>query len=265
MHRLNGVGLAALDRHTTTSRSYDLLSNSLSQNQITHLQSQLVSFRSALTAFAIKHREDILHDPAFRHRFTQMCSSIGVDPLAGPRKGGWWAELLPSVGDWQYELGVQIVDVCVSTRERNGGMIELSELVRLVRKLRGLSADQDGKGKGRINEEDIIRSVKTLSPLGAGYTVVTLNDGRKMVRSVPKELDEDQAIILALARAPGKYGRITIDELVVEREKGGRGWTRERARGALDNMLLQDGLCWVDEQDNIHDRVYWVTSAMKWD
>ncbi|KAJ4481203.1 winged helix DNA-binding domain-containing protein [Lentinula aciculospora] len=265
MHRLNGVGLAALDRHTSTTRSYDILSTSLSQTQVTHLQSQLTSFRSALTTFAINHREDILHDPAFRHRFTQMCSSIGVDPLAGPRKGGWWAELLPSVGDWQYELGVQIVDVCVSTRERNGGMIELSELVRLVRKLRGVPDDQDGKGRGTITEEDIIRSVKTLSPLGAGYTIVTLDDGRKMVRSVPKELDEDQAVILALARTPGKYGRVTIDDLVLGREKGGKGWIRERARGALENMSLRDGLCWIDEQDTVHDRVYWVTSAMKWD
>ncbi|KAJ3723652.1 vacuolar-sorting protein SNF8 [Lentinula raphanica] len=265
MHRLNGVGLAALDRHTSTSRSYDLLSTSLSQQQVAHLHSQLNSFRSALTTFATNHRDDILHDPAFRHQFTQMCSSIGVDPLAGPRRGGWWAELLSSVGDWQYELGVQIVDICVSTRERNGGMIELSELVRLIRKLRGVPDGQDEKKKGTVTEEDIIRSVKTLSPLGAGYTIVTLDDGRRMVRSVPKELDEDQAVILALARDPGRYGKLTIDDLVLQRDEGGRGWTRERARGALENMLLRDGSCWVDEQDPVHDKVYWVTSAMKWD
>ncbi|KAF5382273.1 hypothetical protein D9757_008955 [Collybiopsis confluens] len=251
MHRLNGVGLAAFDRHTSTTQSFAALSSTLTQNQVSHLQNQLSSFRSALSTFAANHREDILSDPSFRHRFTQMCSSIGVDPLAGPRKGGFWAELLPGLGDWQYELGVQIVDVCVSTRERNGGMIELSELVRLVRKLRGA---------GQITEDDIIRSVKTLQPLGAGYQIITLTDGRKMVRSVQKELDEDQTVILALSRAPGRYGRLTEEDLVRE-----KGWTRERARGALENMLIRDGLCWVDEQDELYDRVYWVTSAMKWD
>ncbi|KIK66158.1 hypothetical protein GYMLUDRAFT_38676 [Collybiopsis luxurians FD-317 M1] len=256
MHRLNGVGLAAFDRHTSTTQSFAALSSTLSQTQISHLQTQLTSFRSALTTFATNHREDILSDPSFRHKFTQMCYNIGVDPLAGPRKGGWWAELLPGLGDWQYELGVQIVDVCVSTRERNGGMIELSELVRLVRKLRGVS---DGQA-GQITEDDIIRSVKTLQPLGAGYQIITLTDGRKMVRSVPKELDEDQTVILAIARMPGKYGRVTEEDLVQE-----KGWTRERARGALENMLIRDGLCWVDEQDEVYDRVYWVTSAMKWD
>ncbi|KAE9399424.1 winged helix DNA-binding domain-containing protein [Gymnopus androsaceus JB14] len=220
MHRLNGVGLAGLDRHSESTRSYAALSSSLSQSQIRHLESQLT----------------IRADANFRHKFTQMCGSIGVDPLAGPRKGGWWAELMPGFGDWQYELGVQVVDVCVSTREKNGGMMELAEVVRLV------------------TEEDIIRCIKTLQPLGAGYQIVDLGDGRKMVRSVPKELDSDQAVILALARQPGKFGKITEEELVEE-----KGWTRQRAKGALENMLIRDGLCWH------YDRVYWVTSAMQWD
>ncbi|KAL0947172.1 hypothetical protein HGRIS_013297 [Hohenbuehelia grisea] len=249
MHRLGGVGLAAFERHEQSKRSFAELSNELSQSQVDHLHSQLNQFRTALARFASSHRETIKNDPTFRHAFQQMCSSIGVDPLAGPRKGGWWAELL-GIGDWQYELGVQIVDVCVSTRERNGGVIEMAELVRLVTKLRGVSA-------GTITEDDVVRSIKTLHPLGAGYQVVEVG-GIKMVRSVVKELDEDQAIVLALAQESG--GRIVEDTLVDR-----KGWTQERAHAALDNMLLRDGLCWLDEQDKQHDRVYWVTSAMQWE
>ena len=37
-----------------------------------------------------------------------MCSKIGVDPLASSK--GFWAQLL-GVGDFYYELGVQIVEV----------------------------------------------------------------------------------------------------------------------------------------------------------
>jgi ESCRT-II complex subunit VPS22 len=178
-----------------------------------------------------------------------MCSSIGVDPLAGPRKGGWWAELF-GLGDWQYELGVQIVDVCVSTRERNGGMIEMSELIRLITKLRGVMGDT-------ITEDDITRSITTLQPLKAGYQVVDVG-GRKMIRSVVKELDEDQAVVLVLAREEG--GKIVEERLVRE-----KGWTRERARAALENMLLRDGLCWLDDQDDVYGRAYWIPSAMQWD
>ncbi|KAF5387061.1 hypothetical protein D9615_001796 [Tricholomella constricta] len=249
MHRRGGVGLAAFDRQEQSNRSFAQLSSALSQSQVDHLHSQLNQFRTALARFASTHRESIRSDPTFRHEFQQMCSSIGVDPLAGPRKGGWWAEML-GLGDWQYELGVQIIDVCINTRERNGGLIEMSELVRLVSKLRGISG-------GVITEDDVVRSIKTLQPLGAGYQVVDIG-GRKMVRSVFKELDEDQSVVLAIAQLEG--GRI-VEDILVQR----KGWARERARAALENMVHRDGLCWLDDQDEECGRAYWVPSAMQWD
>ncbi|KAG6844487.1 hypothetical protein H0H87_006561 [Tephrocybe sp. NHM501043] len=248
MHR-RGVGLAAFDKQEQSKRSFAQLSSALSQSQVDHLHSQLAHFRTALSRFASTHRDSIKNDPQFRHAFQQMCSSIGVDPLAGPRKGGWWAELL-GLGDWQYELGVQIVDVCVSTRERNGGLIEMTELVRLVSKLRGVQG-------GEITEDDVTQSIKTLQPLGAGYQLVEVG-GRKMVRSVVKELDEDQSVVLAIAQLEG--GRVAEDILVEW-----KGWARERARAALENMVHRDGLCWLDDQDEQHGRAYWVPSAMQWD
>ncbi|KAG9318938.1 EAP30/Vps36 family-domain-containing protein [Chiua virens] len=250
MHRLGGVGLAAFERQQESQRSFATLSSELSRVQVDHLQSQLTQFRTALTHFAKTHRDAIRRDPKFRHEFQRMCASIGVDPLAGPRKGGWWAELL-GMGDWQYELGVQIVDVCVSTRERNGGLIDMGELVRMVSQLRGVES-------GVITEEDVVQSIKTLQPLGAGYEVIDVGEGRKMVRNVVKELDEDQGVILAEAQVEG--GRI-VEEILVTR----RGWTYERARAALENMLLRDGLCWLDAQDERHGKAYWVPSAMHWD
>lgn len=33
---------------------------------------------------------------------------------------GFWAEML-GVGDFYYELGVQIIEVCLATSHRNGG------------------------------------------------------------------------------------------------------------------------------------------------
>lgn len=241
--------MAAFERQQQSQRHFATLSTEISQGQVDHLHAQLAQFRSALAHYAATHRDSIRRDPSFRHAFQQMCTTIGVDPLAGPRKGGWWAEML-GLGDWQYELGVQIVDVCVSTRERNGGLIEMSELVRLVSKLRGVSG-------GVITEDDVMRSIKTLKPLGAGYEVLDVGGGRKMVRSVVKELDEDQAVVLAIAQEQG--GRVS-EAMLVSR----RNWTRERASAALENMLLRDGLCWLDEQDE-HGIAYWVPSAMRWD
>ncbi|KAH9888010.1 EAP30/Vps36 family-domain-containing protein, partial [Cubamyces lactineus] len=247
---LGGVGIAAFDRQQQSQRSFAELSNEISQAQVDLLHAQLAQFRSALAHYASTHRDRIRKEPSFRHAFQQMCTTIGVDPLAGPRKGGWWAEML-GLGDWQYELGVQIVDVCVSTRERNGGLIEIGELIRLVSKLRGVGGDV-------ITEDDVMRSIKTLKPLNAGYEVIDVGGGKKMVRSVPKELDADQAVVLAIAQEDG--GRVSESALMTR-----RGWTTERARAALANMLLRDGLCWLDEQDEFFGISYWVPSAMRWD
>jgi ESCRT-II complex subunit VPS22 len=127
----------------------------------------------------------------------------------------------------------------------------MNELVRILTKLRGL-------GAGAITEEDVVRSIKTLKPLGAGYEVIEMGEGRKMVRSVVKQLDQDQTVALAVAQAHG--GR--VDEHMLVQEKG---WTEGRAATALQNMLLRDGLCWLDEQGEGGTVLYWVPSAMQWD
>jgi ESCRT-II complex subunit VPS22 len=262
MHRLGGgAGLAALQRQQESLKSFDVLSNQLSASQVENLHAHLDQFRAALTHFATHHRADIRRDPRFRRAFQQMCASIGVDPLAGPRRGGWWEEAL-GLGDWQSELGVQIVDVCVSTRERNGGLIELAELVRILSRLRGLDGRSNGGGDA-ITEEDVVRSIQALKVLGAGYEVLEFGSegaGRKMVRSVPKELDADQMVVLAVAAE--QRGRVD-EEMLVRRN----AWTVERARTVLQNMLLQDGTCWLDEQDGPEGmgRAYWIPAAMQWD
>jgi ESCRT-II complex subunit VPS22 len=260
-----GAGLAAFERHKTDIQSYATLSENLSRQSLDALQSQLAQFRAALQRFAASHREDIKKDPAFRALFQQMCSNIGVDPLAGPHKGGLWAELL-GMGDWQYELGVQIVDICVGTRDQNGGMIYMDDLVRLLNKLRNIPTVDLSKGAGTskelqdvgaVTEEDVLRSIKTLRPLGAGYEVINIGS-RKMVRSVVKELDLDQATILEIAASVG--GKVWVDLVA-----GAASWSVERAAAALENMLLRDGLCWMDDQDEDAPVVYWVMSVLQFD
>jgi ESCRT-II complex subunit VPS22 len=253
-----GAGLAAFERRNADIQSYASLSDSLSRQSLDALQTQLSQFRAALQRFAASHREDIKKDPAFRASFQQMCSAIGVDPLAGPSKGGWWAELL-GMGDWQYELGVQIIDICVGTRDRNGGMIDMDELVRLLNKLRNIPT-QDSKSQsneGAVTEEDVLRSIKTLKPLGTGYEVIQVGS-KKMVRSVTKELDQDQAKVLEIAASTG--GKVWVD-LVAATAR----WPVERAAAALENMLLRDGLCWMDDQDEDAIIAYWVMPVLQWE
>lgn len=240
-----GAGISALSRHTATTSSYSALSTPITQTQFTSLQTSLHSFRFALTSFASAHRSDIRKDPAFRHQFQKMCATLGVDPLAGgaPAKAGaWWTEVL-GLGEWQYELAVQVVDVCVSTRERNGGMIEIEELACRVVRMRG---------GGDITREDILSSLELLRPLHAGYSVYPVG-GSLFVRSIPRELDTDQSLLLVVAADSG--GRLT--EGLVQSKTG---WNAVRCRTVLDECVMREGLGWVDAQGA--DREVWLIAAV---
>ena len=57
---------------------------------------------------------------------------------------GFWAQLL-GVGDFYYELAIQIVDISLKTRQINGGLISIREVLQRLNKLRGASAQQISK------------------------------------------------------------------------------------------------------------------------
>ncbi|KAI9029260.1 EAP30/Vps36 family-domain-containing protein [Hyaloraphidium curvatum] len=160
--------------------------------------------------------------------FQKMCNQIGVDPLASTK--GFWSDLL-GIGDFYFELGIQVAECCLRTRDRNGGLIDLEELKRLVEKSRGRAAQE-------ITEDDIVRAIKSLQPLGSGFEILTLGS-RRVVSSVPRELNVDHSAVLNAAQAAG--GFVTMDAMLA------RGWARERAEAALEGMV-REGICWVDLQ-----------------
>ena len=254
------TGISALSRHTTQTTSFAALSSTISTSQLTSLQSSLSQFRDSLTAFAIAHREDIRSDPAFRHQFQKMCAAIGVDPLAGSVRGGGafggvWTEKL-GLGETVYEISVQVVDVCISTRGSNGGMIELGELRARVERMRG--GGKGGKGGiGAVGENDILRAIELLRPLHAGYTIHQVGPTR-YVRSVPRELDTDQSALLNIAATTG--GRLSGSMI-----KRLAGWTDVRATQALEDCVMREGMGWVDDQAGTGEREVWLIAAVSFD
>jgi len=121
---------------------------------------------------------------------------LQVINLSTTANKGFWADLL-GVGDFYYELGIQIIEACIVSRINDGGLTELSEIMRRVQVMRGSNNKQ--QQQQQISEDDIVRAIKTLKPLSGGYEVLPIGD-RKLVRSVPKELDKDQSALLLLAQ-----------------------------------------------------------------
>lgn len=262
MRRGGGPGLAALDRSLQSTAHYSSLSDELTTSQVNELNAQLQLFSSSLRQFAQSHRRDIVKDAAFRHAFQQMCARIGVDPLGAPSKSsgrlaGLWNDFL-GLGDFQYELSIQIIDVCVSTRAINGGLIEMAELIRSINRMRRgrveHEGDEDDDSVGQITQNDVLASIKVLKPLGSGYEAVRVDDQLMMVRSVPKELDVDSTFVIAalssvharVERDGMGYAYVTEEHLLPESGSKGQ-WTRERARAVLQDMTMRDGILWIDE------------------
>lgn len=132
MRRRPGIG--AIQKQRVEQERFKDKGTELQEHSFEQMTTQLENFRTNLEKFASKHKNEIKKDPNFRRQFQEMCASIGVDPLASSK--GFWSELL-GVGDFYYEIATQVIEVCLATSHRNGGLITLSELRSRLVKARG--------------------------------------------------------------------------------------------------------------------------------
>jgi ESCRT-II complex subunit VPS22 len=257
------VGVAAVQRIKKQDAAAEALGSSLADDRHKHVQEQMQEFKKHLEAFAIKYRSEINKDPEFRLAFGKMARSIGVDPLVSTK--GFWGEAL-GLSSFYCDLGVQIVDVCLSLRDRTGGLVSLEELTSRIRVMRGGSvvaaaaSDKSSSKHTKITSDDVVKALEKLSVLGGGYRVVYIGT-EKYIVSVPYELNDDQTTVLrhcvaslnkSSAGSPVTgtgsplaalhvYGWITA--VSASRELG---WDVDRTTRAL-LRLAQEGMAWVDD------------------
>ncbi|KAM4843546.1 vacuolar-sorting protein SNF8 isoform 3-T3 [Thomomys bottae] len=197
MHR-RGVGAGAIAKKKLAEAKYKERGTVLAEDQLAQMSKQLDMFKTNLEEFATGK--------------------------------GFWSEML-GVGDFYYELGVQIIEVCLALKHRNGGLITLEELHQQVLKGRGKFA-QD------VSQDDLIRAIKKLKALGTGFGIIPVG-GTYLIQSVPAELNMDHTVVLQLAE---KNGYVTVSEIQASLK-----WETERARQVLEH-LLKEGLAWLDLQ-----------------
>lgn len=255
MSTRRGVGLSAFQNRTSLSTSYASHGASLRNTHITSLQTQLSVFQSLLHNFALQHADTIKSNPTFRAEFARMCNAIGVDPLAGSNVkgksgggkgiGSLWAKVLGGdVNDFYFELAVRVVEDCRGSRAENGGLLGVEECKEQVKRGRGIGGGMD------VSDDDITRAVKSLKPLGSGFAIIEVGS-KQMIRSVPKELNTDQAIVLEAIQV---LGYVTCSML-----EDNLGWEPARAETVMSD-LLGDSLVWVDLQ--APEKEYWSPAFM---
>ena len=239
--RRRTAGIGAIQKGKRNAELLKDKGNVLQENVFAEMAKQTETFRSKLEDFAHDHKTEIRKDPEFRRHFQEMCASVGVDPLASSK--GFWSEML-GVGDFYYELSVQIVEVCLAASHRTGGLMEVGELRKKLVKSRSQNKHQE------ISIDDILRATKKLKVLGNGFTLIALSGDKYLVQSIPGELSMDQTVILQKAEANG--GQVSIKSLNKD-----LGWEQDRSQRALDR-LLSDGLAWLDTQ--AAQTLYWIPS-----
>ncbi|XP_077298528.1 vacuolar-sorting protein SNF8 [Arctopsyche grandis] len=241
MRRRPGVG--AIHKQKLQQEKYKEKGSEIQEGQLIQMTRQLDVFRENLEEFAANHKNEIRKNAQFRRQFQEMCSAIGVDPLASGK--GFWSVL--GIGDFYYELGVQIVEVCLATNYKNGGLISLDELrTRLV------TARGKGKHHQEITLDDLLAAVKKLRIFGNGFSVVHVGKGKWLVQSVPGELNMDHTAVLQQA---SNSNRAWISANLLKNELS---WEDARCQKALQYMV-KEGLAWIDTQD-ADEKLYWFPS-----
>lgn len=245
MYTRRGVGLGAFTNHTAKAQSYALHGSNLKATDKASLQTQLEVFQSLLHNFAIEHAATIKSNPSFRAEFARMCNAIGVDPLAGSNMKGkktdsLWAKVLGhDVNDFYFSVAVRVVEMCQATRAENGGLLGVKECCDSVAKGRAIG------GGLQVSEDDILHAVKSLKPLGSGFSIITIAS-KQFIRSVPKELNTDQSTVLEVLQL---LGSVTVSLLKIN-----LNWDEARAVTVIQD-LLAESLVWVDTQCREHE--YW--------
>ncbi|XP_050299169.1 vacuolar-sorting protein SNF8 isoform X3 [Anthonomus grandis grandis] len=163
------AGLGAIQKQKLEQEKYKDKSNEIQENQFEQMTRQLEFFKTNLEEFASKHKSEIKKNPEFRRQFQEMCSSIGVDPLSSGK--GFWSIL--GIGDFYYELAVQIIEVCLATNNKNGGLISLEEL-----RTRLINARGKRKEHQEISKDDLLRAAQKLKIFGSGFNVIPYGRGK---------------------------------------------------------------------------------------
>lgn len=272
MDRRRTPGLASLSSSRLQTHHYTAHGAHLRSRNAASLSTQLSVFQSLLHNFALTHSKDIRANPAFRAEFARMCAALNIDFLASSYQGtrpttnkdddpasastsgltsaaapgqSIWAQILgPSIPDFYFNLGVLIVEECRATRSENGGLISLADLTARI-----ASSSRIG-GSMHVSADDVVRAVDALAPLGACFSMMKIGH-RRLIRSVPRELNTDQSTVLEAVQL---LGYVTVAMLQVN-----LGWERPRAHAVIED-LMADSLVWVDRQAG--ESEYWSPAFM---
>ncbi|KAI5956418.1 dot2 [Candida jiufengensis] len=229
--------------------AYLQLGEKLNQKHSDQLSTQLQILRSVLINFINENGEEIQKNPEFRSKFNELSQSIGMDPLDVLIYSNSTTNQKENYNNFLIGLSIKIVEVCQETRDLNGGLINLNELISILKMSFESTISKDLNLK--IELKDIEKSITKLKSMGKNYEIITINNIKWLKFSSIENLSNDQIKIYELC---GFMGGFVTHRLI----KDNFGWDGIRCKNVIDEMIM-NGLLWVDSQGG-EEWQYWEPS-----
>lgn len=140
---------------------------------------------------------------------------------------------------------MQIIEICNSVQEKTGGLMYLDQVLDRIRKTRNRFVNE-------VSLDDCRRAIKKLHIFGNAFTLISMNNGRFMVQSLPEGMGVDHTEVVQLAE---------MNQGVVDKEiiMANLKWDSYRIENAL-NLMLKEGIVWIDINTNSHKSCYYFPS-----
>ncbi|OAF71215.1 ESCRT-II complex subunit VPS22 [Intoshia linei] len=189
-------GKAAIQAEMQKKEEINRKAKEISEQYFKNMQSSMNELTENIKRYSVKYRDEIRYNPDFRQKFAKLCLSTGVDPLASNR--GVWSKYF-GIGEFYYELTIQLIEICLATEEKYKGFIPMNDLIKLLSNVR---KDQ----KIEITLHDVTIVLDKLKLFGNRYKLVKCDI--LYLQTIPAELSTDHIHVLNFIKSE-KY--VTIE------------------------------------------------------
>jgi ESCRT-II complex subunit VPS22 len=248
MRRNRLVGIGALQKDKQRLELFQQKGTVLAKEELDQLSIHMGKFKNKLEEFAKKHTSEIKGHAKFRREFQEMCAVAGVDPL---RSSSNFLTKLLGVGDYYFELAIQIVEIFLSTNHKRDGIMPIEELRERLLASRNVSAHL--RTTDSITKSDILEAIKKLKVLGSNIQAVPTKDNSYVIHASPAELSSSHVDITQIAHSNKGY----VSRSLIKQKLN---WYDERIDKSLDELVME-GMVWVDEPDQC-ETLYWFPGLM---
>ncbi|EAN31397.1 EAP30/Vps36 family protein [Theileria parva strain Muguga] len=239
---LGGSDIIDKDRNDERLR---LLSSQVSSENRERYLSILNDFRTNFENFVRRHHDKINSDHHFRLKFLEICDILSIDVLElSPRIRPNFSRVFGSVSWFLPEICTLILEICINTRNENGGICELSHVLEMFPK------------SYKLTQNDLLKASKEFKVFGDSIKVLEVNDKYFFVTNPDLSNVHCECIKVATELKRG----ITCLDL-----SNHLGWTIERSQIVL-NQLTSSQITWIDINTNtgnsLENTYYWFTSLI---